>query len=103
MTKREREENVQSESQVNGPCLERPATAAQIPGIPQTGSLPVGSPIAVDGPTTGEEVAQAATSTVGVSETSVPDEVANDVTAAALEGDDGPFWALLARAGYTIW
>ena len=103
MTKREREGNAQSDSQVNGPCLERPATAAQIPGTHQTGSLPVGFPIAVDEPTTGEGVAQAATSAVCVSETSVPDEVANEVTAATLEGDYGPFWALLARAGYTIW
>ena len=103
MTKREREENVQPELQVNGPCLERPATTAQINGISQTGSLPVDSQIPVDGPTTGEGVAQAAMSALYVSETPGLDEVANDATTAAMEGDYGPFWALLARAGYTIW
>ena len=31
------------------------------------------------------------------------DDVADTATAAAKEGEYGPFWALLAHAGYTIW
>ena len=94
---------MQSELQVSGPCLEQLATTAQVTDISQTESLPVDSQVPADGPTTGEEVAQAATSALHVSETPSLDEVANDTTTAALEGDYGPFWALLARAGYTIW
>lgn len=30
-------------------------------------------------------------------------DVASDDTSAALEGKFGPFWALLASAGYTVW
>lgn len=99
MTKREREENLQSELQANEPCLERPTTTAQITGTSQPGLLPVDPQISVDGPATGEGV----TSALYIGETPGLDEVANDATTATLEGDYGPFWSLLARAGYTIW
>ena len=102
MTKRKRKENEQSELQVIDTCLSRPISTNQGSGVSQTGSLPVDLPVPESGPTNCEEAGLAATTTSYVDETPSLDEVANEATAAALEGKYGHFWALLARVGYTI-
>ena len=103
MTKRKRNEDEHSDLQVSDTGLELLVTAIQGSGVSPTGPLPVGLPVPESGPTDCEGVPQGATSASYVGEAPEPEEVANEATEAALRGEYGPFWALLARAGYTVW
>ena len=67
------------------------------------GPLTVGSQVPANGPTNREETPQAAMSAFHVGETLSLDEMATEATATTLRGEYGPFWSLVARAGYTIW
>lgn len=78
MTKRKREAPELLESPTS------PAVPNQQPSACQEASLPTGQSTYVDVPL-------------------IPSEVATDATSAAEEGAYGPFWALLAQAGYTVW
>ena len=51
----------------------------------------------------GTQVTTAATSAILGDTSPTRDEVDNAATSAAKEGEYGPFWALLANAGYVIW
>lgn len=51
----------------------------------------------------GTQVATAATSAIFGDTSPTQDEVDDVATSAAKEGEYGPFWALLANAGYVIW
>ena len=103
MTKRKREEDERPELQMLDTCLDQPLTTNQEVGATQIGSLSAGLPVPENRPTDCTEAAFAATSPSYVGETPSSDEVATETTSAALEGGFGPFWALLARAGYTVW
>ena len=103
MTKRKRDGHEQPNSQLNGQSLERPTTSTQRDEASQSGPLTVSSQVTANGLPNREEAPQAATSASHVAGTPSIDEMATDATAAALRGEYGPFWALLARAGYTIW
>ena len=84
-------------------CLDQPLTTTQEVGATQTGSLPADLPVPENRPTDCTEAAFADTSSFYVVETPSLDEVATETTSIALEGKFGPFWALFARAGYTVW
>ena len=103
MTKRNRDEHGQPNSQLSSHCLERPATPTQGDEVSQSGPLTVGSQVTANRLPDREGAPHAATSAVHVDETPNIDDMATDATATALRGELGPFWYLLARAGYTIW
>ena len=84
MTKRKWEEVGQLESTTADNGFSSPPSPNQQLGLVSNHSNPVGQPAYVGEP--GHSA-----------------EVALDDTSAAKEGRFGPFWALLARAGYTIW
>ena len=56
-----------------------------------------------DGVPTQAQVATTATSAVQGDTSQAADDVADAATSTAKEGEYGPFWSLLAHAGYTIW
>ena len=103
MTKRNRDEHGQPNSQLNNHCMERPATPTQGDEVSQSGRLTVSSQVTANGLPNQKEAPQVATSAFHVDETPSIDEMATDATAAALRGELGPLWYLLAQAGYTIW
>ena len=84
MTKHKWEEIEQLESPTADDGSSSPPLPNQQPGVVPQSSNQVGQP-------------------AYVGESGHSDEVALDDTSTAREGRFGPFWALLAQAGYTVW
>ena len=103
MTKRKREEDEHPKVQLLDAGPDRPLTTTPGGGATQTGSLPAELLVLENRPTDCTEAAFTATSSSYVADNPSWDDGATETTSAALEGDFGPFWALLARAGYTVW